>query len=51
MMSFDTKSHLIQYEKYINRLKEFGLHPKNQSYFISALIVFDKSYNFFKPII
>lgn len=49
MLSFVAKSHLMPCEKYINRLKEFGLHPKNKSHSLSALIPFDKSCNFLVP--
>ncbi len=49
ILSFIAKSHLIQCKKYINKLKEFGLHLKNKSHFLFALILFDKSYNFFVP--
>ncbi len=51
MLSFVAKLHLIQCKKYIIKLKEFGLHPKNKSHSLFALIFFNKSCNFFVPTI
>ncbi len=51
MLSIITKLHLMQYKKYINRLKKFGLYLKNKNYSLYILILFNSSYNFLMPMI
>ena len=46
MLRFVIKSHLMQYEKYINKLKKFELYQKSKSYYLSIPIYFRKLYNF-----